>query len=145
MPKTPLMSTDELLELASGVYAATAHPHALLDLNDRVADSAVCSQTDPEQFFQEKGGCTRAPKAVCNGTSLDGKRKIGDPCPVRRDCLILGLARGDRFGILGGQSERERRNLDRQLVPFIDQIKAAAAAAKEAAAAEQAEPARAVA
>lgn len=60
---------------------------------------ALCSQTDPEAFFPEKGGSTREAKRVCEG------------CEVRSQCLDYALANDERFGIWGGLSERERRKL----------------------------------
>ncbi len=63
---------------------------------------ALCSQTDPEAFFPEKGGSTR-----------DAKR-IGSSCDVRGECLEYALGNDERFGIWGGLSERERRKLKRQ-------------------------------
>lgn len=62
-------------------------------------ERAVCAQTDPEEFFPEKGGSTRQAKAVCRG------------CEVRTQCLAYAVARGERFGVWGGLSERERRAL----------------------------------
>lgn len=62
-------------------------------------DEAICKQTDPEAFFPEKGGSTAEAKRVCMG------------CPVRRPCLEWALATKERFGVLGGKSERERRKL----------------------------------
>jgi WhiB family redox-sensing transcriptional regulator len=62
---------------------------------------ALCSQTDPEAFFPEKGGSTRDAKRVC-GT-----------CDVRAECLEYALQNDERFGIWGGLSERERRKLKR--------------------------------
>ena len=61
--------------------------------------AGLCAQTDPELFFPEKGGSTRAAKAVCAG------------CPVRAECLEYALAHDERFGVWGGTSERERRRL----------------------------------
>lgn len=60
-------------------------------------DDALCAQIDPEFFFPDKGGSTRNAKEVC--------RK----CEVREQCLAYALENGERFGIWGGQSERERR------------------------------------
>lgn len=62
-------------------------------------ERALCSQTDPEVFFPEKGGTTRDAKSVCIG------------CPVRSECLEWALAHDERFGVWGGLSERERRKL----------------------------------
>lgn len=62
-------------------------------------ERALCSQTDPEAFFPEKGGSTREAKKVCAG------------CTVRAECLDYALVNDERFGIWGGLSERERRKL----------------------------------
>jgi len=63
------------------------------------AEDALCSETDPEIFVPEKGGSTREGKAVCA------------ECVVRAECLGYALDTGQRFGIWGGLSERERRRL----------------------------------
>lgn len=62
-------------------------------------ERSLCSQTDPEAFFPEKGGSTREAKKVCIS------------CEVRSECLEYALAHDERFGIWGGLSERERRKL----------------------------------
>lgn len=64
-------------------------------------DQALCAQVDPELFFPEKGGSSKAAKTIC---------KL---CPVRLECLQDALDHGDRFGVRGGLSERERRSLER--------------------------------
>ncbi|MBU6144686.1 MAG: WhiB family transcriptional regulator [Acidobacteria bacterium] len=63
---------------------------------------AICSQTDPEAFFPEKGGSTRDAKRICAG------------CDVQQQCLEYALKNDERFGIWGGLSERERRKLKRR-------------------------------
>jgi WhiB family transcriptional regulator, redox-sensing transcriptional regulator len=63
---------------------------------------ALCSQTDPEAFFPEKGGSTRDAKRVCTS------------CDVKAECLEYALQNDERFGIWGGLSERERRKLKRR-------------------------------
>jgi WhiB family redox-sensing transcriptional regulator len=60
---------------------------------------------DPETFFPEKGGSTRDAKRLCNG---DGDTA---PCPVRERCLDYALDHGERFGVWGGLSERERNKI----------------------------------
>jgi len=67
-------------------------------------ERAICSQTDPEAFFPEKGGSTREAKKICVG------------CPVRHECLEYALTHEERFGIWGGFSERERRRIARTRV-----------------------------
>jgi WhiB family redox-sensing transcriptional regulator len=65
-------------------------------------ERALCSQTDPEAFFPEKGGSTREAKKICVG------------CEVRGECLEYALEHDERFGIWGGLSERERRRVKRR-------------------------------
>ncbi len=67
-------------------------------------ERALCSQTDPEAFFPEKGGTTRKAKRICSR------------CEVKGECLEYALAHDERFGIWGGLSERERRKLKRRAV-----------------------------
>ena len=63
---------------------------------------ALCSQTDPEAFFPEKGGSTRDAKRVCA------------QCEVREQCLKWAIDHDERFGIWGGMSERERRRYKKE-------------------------------
>ncbi len=65
-------------------------------------DYANCLGVDPDLFFPERGASTREAKEVCRG------------CVVREDCLEYALANGEKFGIWGGMSERERRRVRRQ-------------------------------
>lgn len=60
---------------------------------------ARCLEVDPEIFFPERGGSSRAARAVCS------------QCRVRAQCLRYALANREQFGIWGGTSERERRKL----------------------------------
>jgi WhiB family redox-sensing transcriptional regulator len=62
-------------------------------------DLALCAQTDPDSFFPEKGESAEPAKRVCAA------------CEVRAECLQDALDRGERFGVWGGLSERERRAL----------------------------------
>lgn len=72
------------------------------DHRDRVwQDQANCLGVDPELFFPERGQSTKEPKAVCGG------------CEVRMECLEFALQHGEKFGIWGGMSERERRRIRR--------------------------------
>ncbi len=63
---------------------------------------ANCLGVDPDLFFPERGASTREAKEVCRG------------CVVRDDCLEYALTNGEKFGIWGGMSERERRRIRRQ-------------------------------
>ncbi len=62
---------------------------------------ANCLGVDPDLFFPERGASTREAKEVCRG------------CVVREDCLDHAVANGEKFGIWGGLSERERRRVRR--------------------------------
>lgn len=62
---------------------------------------ALCAQTDPDAFFPDKGGSTQDAKKICAS------------CDVRAECLEYALTNGERFGIWGGASERERRKIER--------------------------------
>jgi WhiB family redox-sensing transcriptional regulator len=62
---------------------------------------ANCMGVDPDLFFPERGASTREAKEVCRG------------CVVREDCLEYALANGEKFGMWGGLSERERRRIRR--------------------------------
>jgi len=62
---------------------------------------ANCMGVDPDLFFPERGASTKEAKEVCRG------------CVVQNDCLEYALANGEKFGIWGGMSERERRRLRR--------------------------------
>ena len=62
---------------------------------------ANCMGVDPDLFFPERGASTREAKEVCRG------------CVVREECLEYALANGEKFGIWGGLSERERRRIRR--------------------------------
>ena len=62
---------------------------------------ANCLGVHPDLFFPERGASTREAKEVCRG------------CVVREACLEFALNTGEKFGIWGGMSERERRRIRR--------------------------------
>ncbi|ORB93971.1 Transcriptional regulator WhiB2 [Mycobacterium persicum] len=64
------------------------------------ASSALCAQSDPELWFDEKGAERKA-KLVCQS------------CPVRRECLLLALEQREPFGVWGGKSPEERAAIRR--------------------------------
>ncbi|WP_432050340.1 WhiB family transcriptional regulator [Verrucosispora sp. NA02020] len=65
-------------------------------------ERALCSQTDPDAYFPDKGGSTREAKRVCGR------------CEVKQECLDYALGRDERFGIWGGLTEQERRKLKKK-------------------------------
>lgn len=65
-------------------------------------EQANCLGVNPDLFFPERGASTKEAKAVCAG------------CEVQDDCLNFALRMGEKFGIWGMKSERERRRIRRQ-------------------------------
>ena len=59
---------------------------------------AACKGTDPDELFVQGKAQNRA-KLICRG------------CPVRTECLADALDNGIEFGVWGGMTERERREL----------------------------------
>lgn len=76
------------------------------DTEEQWHERALCPQTDPDAFYPEKGGSTEAAKAICRR------------CPVKKECLDFALDNDERFGIWGGFSERERREIKRGRVAY---------------------------
>ena len=67
-------------------------------------DYANCRGADADLFFPERGASTRKAKAICAA------------CEVRDECLDFALLYGEKFGIWGGMSERERRRVRRERI-----------------------------
>lgn len=67
--------------------------------SDAWQDDAACLEVDPMVFFRRD---TTEAKTYCAR------------CPVRVECLEAAIVGGDRFGVRGGLSERERRRLLRR-------------------------------
>jgi hypothetical protein len=59
----------------------------------------ICGQTDPELFFSEAEVDITAAKKLCAG------------CPSLAPCLTDALANGDDFGVRGGLTADERKQL----------------------------------
>jgi WhiB family redox-sensing transcriptional regulator len=96
-----LEHVDQDLEQEARAAAEAAAKRLLAALYGDLGwqERALCAQTDPELFFPEKGGSTREAKRTCAR------------CEVRAECLDAALANDERFGIWGGNSERDRRKL----------------------------------
>jgi WhiB family redox-sensing transcriptional regulator len=71
------------------------------EINARFAwqERANCRGADPNLFFPGQGASTREAKAMCAA------------CEVKDDCLEFAITEGERFGLWGGLSERERRKI----------------------------------
>jgi WhiB family transcriptional regulator, redox-sensing transcriptional regulator len=88
---------------ATAALLAELAANAAADRSDRRwQERANCLGVDPDLFFPERGASTREAKSVCRG------------CEVRLECLEYALGHGEKFGIWGGLSERERRRVRRE-------------------------------
>jgi WhiB family redox-sensing transcriptional regulator len=103
--ETSTNSTTTTEQVAKGIGKAGLTEDDFLEKGWQ--DLANCLGVDPDLFFPERGASTREAKEVCKG------------CSVRAECLEYALSNGERFGIWGGLSERERRRLRRQRVMFM--------------------------
>ena len=80
-------------------------------------DRALCSQIDPEIWFPEIRQSNRAAKLICGSPEAPN-------CPVREECLEYALRTDQRYGVWGGLSEMERREVrrGRQHGPFVPHV-----------------------
>jgi transcriptional regulator with XRE-family HTH domain len=62
---------------------------------------ALCAQIDQEMFFPEKGSNSREAKRICLG------------CEVREKCLEFALEHDIDYGVFGGLSVKERKQIQR--------------------------------
>jgi WhiB family redox-sensing transcriptional regulator len=65
-------------------------------------DDANCKGANADLFFPERGASTRTAKGICR------------ECQVRVECLEFAITTGEKFGIWGGMSERERRRVRKE-------------------------------
>lgn len=70
-------------------------------------EHAACRGIDPNLFFPTR------PEGAGTGGEVEAAKKVCAGCPVREECLEYALDNGEKFGIFGGKSERERRRLRR--------------------------------
>src|SRR4029078_3627911 len=88
--------------ITSSLAALVSTQRFSADGERRWQEEANCLGGDPDLFFPERGASPRGAESVCRS------------CEVRVDCLEYALAHGEKFGIWGGLSERERRRVRRQ-------------------------------
>ena len=93
--------SDTLVRGALPGARGLAGLQALLEVDLSWQDDGACLGADPDLFFPERGESTREAKEICRG------------CDVREVCLEYALTAGEKFGIWGGLSERERRRIRR--------------------------------
>ena len=70
-------------------------------LSDAWSTRAACLDYPPDVFFPDKPGPgnTAEARQVCGG------------CPVQVECLADALARGENYGVWGGLTEDQRKEL----------------------------------
>jgi WhiB family transcriptional regulator, redox-sensing transcriptional regulator len=73
-------------------------------------DYANCRGADADLFFPERGASTRRAKAICKA------------CEVKGKCLDYAIDNGEKFGIWGGLSERERRRVRRERIVAVRRV-----------------------
>lgn len=62
-------------------------------------DLGSCRGMDPDIFFPDRGDSLAPAKEICV------------ECIVKDECLEYAVEHGERFGVWGGTSERERRRI----------------------------------
>jgi WhiB family transcriptional regulator, redox-sensing transcriptional regulator len=85
--------------IVTEVLAGPPHPY---DTNPDWQKDGACCGKGPDLWFPPRG----TPYAKI----LEAKRICSD-CPIKQKCLDYALWHGDRAGIWGGKTEKERRNL----------------------------------
>ncbi|MFE7868813.1 WhiB family transcriptional regulator [Micromonospora humida] len=76
--------------------------HLVIDALPAWHAQANCRGTDTDEFYPDKGGTTRTAKRICAR------------CTVQAECRQDAIDRREPFGVWGGLSERERRQVRRQ-------------------------------
>lgn len=70
------------------------------------ADEAACKGMDATVFFPEKGGP--------GSNHSEAARRVCEGCTVSVECLEYALSNGERFGVWGGMSTRQRQTSRRK-------------------------------
>jgi WhiB family redox-sensing transcriptional regulator len=68
----------------------------------RWREAAACRGDPPERWHPPRGAAIAPLRHVC------------ERCPVRCECLDFALRSGEKIGVWGGTSERERRRIRRR-------------------------------
>mgnify|MGYP001250654885 FL=1 len=63
------------------------------------SNRAMCKNLETEVFFPSRGEAVTPIKIICKS------------CPVVKPCLEYAMKSGEKFGIWGGTSERDRRKM----------------------------------
>lgn len=78
---------------------ATTVSGIIAEMRPSWSSRGVCNDLDPELFYPARGESTKEPKQACS------------QCRIAAQCLSFALESGEKHGIWGGTSERERRRM----------------------------------
>lgn len=70
------------------------------------AEQGACRGSKSSLWFPEPGKNAPHALAICK------------ECPVRAECLDYAMVNGERFGVWGGTTEKDRRKLRHRYVPL---------------------------
>lgn len=73
-------------------------------------DRGRCRDLDQELFYPPLDPETSAQREIREAAA----KAVCEPCPVRADCLSWALRNGERHGVWGGTTARERYQLARR-------------------------------
>lgn len=62
-------------------------------------EDALCSQTDPEAFYPDRGPAPTLARNVCSR------------CPVKNPCLLYAITNNETHGVWGGTTPNERQKM----------------------------------
>lgn len=98
-------------ELANDLYAGIGKRYdaaqkfvQAIGVLPRLVGRPECLGLEPEKFHPGKGRTSKEVKKICEG------------CEVRQACLDYAIVNNEKFGIWGGEGERERRRIKRDRV-----------------------------
>lgn len=83
------------------------------------ADSALCSQTDPELFFAQEVNTQAA------YLDMKAAKRLCASCPLTMLCLRTAIENKEEYGIWGGATPRERNKITtkQQAEAFVVHLK----------------------
>jgi WhiB family redox-sensing transcriptional regulator len=87
------------------------------DLHSALGADYVTAPQGQDLDWQEQGACSGMeswvffPEERGNATQVQWAKRICRNCPVLETCRNWALSHGEKFGVWGGLSERERREI----------------------------------
>lgn len=107
--------TDDALTIADHGLTVAPCPVAIRsEPDDAPSDTPGRATTAERLAWQVHGACKGLNPDLffpARGESLDPARDVCNACAVKAECLAWALDNGEKWGVWGGTSERERRVL----------------------------------